>query len=91
MARTPKKNPDAALAQAWKDFYATPQGQAAIGALFAEFHVYDPIVSYDPVQLAMMNGQRNVALRIAQLLALRPERFAETATEDMNALASLYP
>jgi hypothetical protein len=25
------------------------------------------------------------------LLALRPERFAETAAEDMNALASLYP
>lgn len=88
MAR--KKNPDVALAQAWKDFYATPQGRTAIAALFAEFHVYSPIVATDAIKLATMNGQRNVALRIAQLLALQPEQFAETVTEDMNGLGRLY-
>jgi len=88
MAR--KKNPDVALAQAWKDFHATPEGRMAIAALFAEFHIYSPIVAGDAIGLATMNGERNVALRIARLLALRPEQFSETVTEDMNGLGHLY-
>jgi hypothetical protein len=86
MARRP---PEGALSAAWKSFYGTPEGRTAIAHLFSEFHVYSPIQGRDPIEIATANGERNVALRIAQLLALKPERFAETATEDIDLVDRL--
>jgi hypothetical protein len=86
MARKP---PEGALSEAWKAFYATPEGRMAIANLFAEFHIYSPIVARDAIEIATANGERNVALRIAQLLALKPQRFAETATEDIDLVDRL--
>lgn len=86
MARKPSEG---ALSAAWKSFYATPEGRMALAHLFAEFHIYSPIVGRDAVEIATANGERNVALRIAQLLALKPERFAETATEDIDLVDRL--
>jgi hypothetical protein len=89
MARTRRSRLLTAQSEAWKAFYATPHGKTALAALFAEFHVYAPIATLDPIELATRNGERNVALRIAQLVALKPEQFIETAGEDLDIIDRL--
>jgi hypothetical protein len=89
MARTRRSRLLTAQSEAWKAFYATPHGKTALAALFAEFHVYAPVNSRDPIEIAIATGERNVALRIAQLVALKPEQFIETAGEDLDIIDRL--
>lgn len=83
--RRPRKT-DLAAGQAWKAFSQTEGGKAAIADLMVWCNVYSPIEATDPIQLAMMTGERNVAMRIVYLMGLRPDEFITQANDDTDFL-----
>jgi hypothetical protein len=82
MARKPTV---AKASQLWRDFYHT-DGRAAIGLLFTEFGLYSPAPDNDPNAAVRREGQRDVLLRIVQLIGLRPEDFATQAWDDADII-----
>lgn len=72
--------------EAWKKFDQTPDGRVALAEYFIWCNIYSPIESNDPVELARLVGERNAALRIVQLLGLKPQDFVPRATEDTDLL-----
>lgn len=76
----------AAIADTWKAFYGSPEGRAAIADLMVWCNVYTPIEESDPIVIARATGERNVALRIAQLIGLQPAAFPSNAWEDADIL-----
>jgi hypothetical protein len=79
-----------AVSDAWKQFYQTPDGRIAIAQLLLASGVYVPIETSDPLEMARLNGERNVALRIVQMIGLKPEEFPTQAVEDEDIIARLY-
>lgn len=87
MARRPNRSkPLMAAGQAWRDFYATPEGRAALADLMVWCNVYSPIETNDPIEMARLNGERNVVLRIAALMGSKPADFLTHAQEDTDIL-----
>ncbi|NDB93713.1 MAG: hypothetical protein EB165_03585 [Euryarchaeota archaeon] len=75
----------AKAAQLWKDFYHT-DGRAAIALLFYEFNLYSPAPDNDPYSALRREGQRDVLLRIVQLIGLKPEDFASRSWDDADII-----
>lgn len=87
MARPTGKRRAAAIAsEAWKNFDQTPDGRVALAELFTWCNVYSPIESNDPLEMARLVGERNAALRIVNLIGLKPDDFVQRATEDTDLL-----
>jgi hypothetical protein len=84
MKKTPTKVKQE-LSTVWKDFYHGP-GRAAIAELMVWCNVYSSIETNDPIELAKAEGERAVALRIAQLIGLRPEHFPTQSWDDADTL-----
>lgn len=74
MARRPAK---AHVAAAWRSFWETPEGRAAIGDMMRQFGVYTQIPAGDATAMAIAVGERNVCTWIAAQIAMRPESFVE--------------
>ena len=87
--RPRKQRADLKCAEAWRSFHAG-EGRAALAALFTEFNLYHPEPSNDPHAVMRATGQRDVLLRITQLVGLRPEHFPETAWQDAGAIEQLF-
>lgn len=81
-----RRRADAAIADAWKGFYATPEGRAAIAELMVWCNLYQPCVSNDVMEMAREQGERNVALRIVQMIGLKPAEAPVDAWEDADIL-----
>lgn len=71
---------ETASERAWKGFWNTTDGRVAIGQLFKDFGFYDTPSSVEATELARSIGQRDVLVRLAQLINLKPE----LAVEDMG-------
>ena len=77
---------DLACGQLWNDFYHGA-GRPAIAALMTEFDIYTPSPrTSDATELARREGQRDVLLRIVQLIGLRPDAFPTQAWDDTDIL-----
>ena len=86
MAKRPTRlDADVKLAAAWQAFYAR-EGHAAIASLFTEFNLYPTDQSNDPYIALRQKGQRDVLLRLTQLLGLKAEHFADQAWDDTEIL-----
>lgn len=85
MARSPRLKPEHKTAAVWKQFYAT-DGRVALAALFTEFGLYSMAPTSDPNDALRREGQRDVLLRIVQLIGLKPEMLVEQAWEDSDIL-----
>lgn len=83
--RTPKQKADLKCAEAWRGFHQG-SGKEALAALFTEFNMYHSEQSNDPHAIMRATGQRDVLLRIVQLIGLRPDHFVEQAWNDANAV-----
>lgn len=75
-----------ATGEAWRAFYATPEGRTALAELAVWCNAYSPIESSDPIEIARLTGERNVYLRIAQLMGLKPGEFLQHAQDDTDIL-----
>lgn len=74
------------MAESWKGFYQSEGGRVAIAELMVWCNAYTPLTTNDPIELARFQGERNVALRIAQLIGHKPELFPAQAEEDTSIL-----
>lgn len=72
-------------ADLWRAFYHGP-GRPALAALFAEFGLYDRLGTNDPHDALRREGQRDVLLRLVQLVGLTPEAIPADAWEDADIL-----
>ena len=72
-----RKPSKAKVAEYWRDFYNTPEGRAAVGALMARAGVYSAITATDPVQAGIAIGERNMAAWLADLIGFRAEEFVD--------------
>lgn len=71
MRQSRPRKADATISEAWRSFWESPEGKAAIGTLFKEFGFYgSPAAGAD---LSRAWGQRDVLVRISQMLNLKPE------------------
>jgi hypothetical protein len=81
-----RRKAEFACAQSWQAFYHG-DGRTAVAALMTEFDVYTPAPkTADAMELARREGQRDVLLRIVQLLGLKPDSFPTQAWEDTDIL-----
>jgi hypothetical protein len=85
-SRPSRRRSDLTIGDAWKKFYHSPEGRAALADFFVFCNVYSPINESDPIRLAMAEGERRAALRIIELMALRPQDIVQQAEEDTNVL-----
>lgn len=77
---------DLTLGVLWQEFNAGP-GRAAIAALFTEFDLYSPAPpGLSGKEALRREGQRDVLLRIVQLLGLKGEKFPAQAWDDTEIL-----
>lgn len=92
MTQKPKRSrsqvADLKCAEAWRGFYEA-SGRQALAALFTEFDMYSSVASHDPYVIMRAQGQRDVMLRIVQLVGLKPEHFPQEAWQASNALEQL--
>lgn len=58
----------------------------ALADLMVWCNVYSPIETNDPIELARLNGERNVVMRIAQLMGTKPGDFLANAQDDTDIL-----
>lgn len=87
--RKPAQIAAAQLSQDYKDVFATPQGKRVLADIMAHGQVYAPIHSGNPTEMAYRCGERNLALRIATMMAYQPADFVERAIETTRELADL--
>jgi hypothetical protein len=74
MRQPKKRKPSQAKVQAaWKEFYDTPEGRIAIGALMARSGVYSQITANDPVMAGIEIGQRNIGAWLAEIIGMKAE------------------
>jgi hypothetical protein len=78
------------VADAYKAVFTSPLGEIVKADLMQWCNVFNPIAEADPINLGIRIGERNVALRIAQMMGLRPEHFPDEAwkvADEINAMA----
>ena len=73
MKKPRRSRAEATSSEAWKGFWGSPDGRVAIAALFRDFGFYDTPMG-DQVALTRSIGQRDVLVRISQLINLKPEQ-----------------
>lgn len=82
--RQAPKSAELAVAAMWQAFYA--EHRAALASLFVEFQLYERLAGNDPHEALRHEGQRDVLLRIVQLIGLKPENAAADAWGDADIL-----
>lgn len=88
MAKDPQQRHKAQVrvAEAWKRFHSSDDGREAIAELMVWCNLYQPCISNDVIELAREQGERNVALRIVQMIGLKPAEAPVDAWEDSEIL-----
>ena len=77
-----KRTPRTKAANAWKDFYNSPEGRLAIGALLARFDVFGAGEGIDnPTSMAIAHGQREVCAWIAEQIGMKAEKYVEVRND----------
>lgn len=84
MAKPPARKGELAHAAVWAEFYHA--NRSALAALFVEFGLYDRLATNDPNDALRREGQRDVLLRLVQLIGLKPENAPADAWENADIL-----
>lgn len=74
-----KAEAELAVAEAYKLLFSSPHGQIVKADLMQWCNVFSPISEADPINLGIRIGERNVALRITQMMGLQPADFPAEA------------
>ena len=77
------------LSEAYKMVFNSLFGQRVKADIFTYCNVYHPIEGNDLYQIGKREGERNVALRIAQMLGLRPEHFETDAWDTSGTIDNM--
>ena len=85
---TRKKSPALRASGIWKGFYQTPEGKAAIGLLFKDFGFFDTPMG-DNNALIRSIGQRDVLVRISNLIGFKPEHVPQDAEDHEDLLTKM--
>lgn len=86
-ARPRRSRAEKVAASAWAGFWQTGEGKAALGLLFTEFGLYS---SPGPdADLSRAWGQRDVLVRITQLINLKPEQAPDDDRDASDILDKL--
>lgn len=85
---TRKRSPEVRAAAVWKAFYQSPEGKAAVGMLFKDFGFFDTPMG-DNNALIRSIGQRDVLVRIANLIGLRPEAVPQDAEDHEDLVTKM--
>jgi hypothetical protein len=88
-SRRTKAQAERIIAEAYQMVFSTPQGAVVLADLMQWCNVYNPVSEADPINLGIRIGERNVALRIAQMKGLRPEHFPTEAWATADTLNSI--
>lgn len=88
MARAKKPTLEDRAAAIWKGFYQSPEGKAAIAILFHEYGFYASPQG-DSDTLIRSIGQRDVLVRISQLIGLKPESAPKDDEEQADILSHI--
>jgi hypothetical protein len=83
---TRRTKADKIAASAWKDFYSTSEGKVAIAVLFRDYGFMDTPLATDHGTMARSIGQRDVLVRISQLINLKPEQAPEIDRDTSDIL-----
>lgn len=88
--RPPRKAPteteEQKVARAWRDVWDSPSGRLALSHLLLDLNLFTPVVANDPIAMAVAQGERNVACRIARMINLRPERLPDEARDAVQTV-----
>jgi len=84
-----KVQAERAIAEAYQIVFDSPLGRVVMADLMQWCNVYNPIAEADPINLGIRIGERNVALRIAQMKGLRPEHFPTEAWATADQINSM--
>lgn len=77
---------DLQCAELWRTFYHS-DGRVALAALLTEFDIYTRAPNaVDLFEAGRREGQRDVLLRIVNLIGLKPENLPADAWEDTDIL-----
>lgn len=76
------------VATAWRDFYATGEGRAALAHLFKEFGLHASPEG-DATALARAWGQRDVLVRIIQHINLKEDEAVPLDRDNTDVLERL--
>ncbi len=85
---TKRRTPDHIAAAALQEFYRTPGGKAAIALLFRDFGFYDTPAG-DQTSLIRSIGQRDVLVRISQLIGFKPEQAPSDDEDHSDYIAKM--
>jgi hypothetical protein len=85
MAPQPSKK----LAEYYRDVQATEAGQHVFADLLMAGNVYSITDTTDPIELARCEGERRLALRIVQMLSLKPSDFVTEANEAADLINNI--
>lgn len=80
-----KRSPEQTVSGVWKSFYQSPEGKAAIAVLFKDFGFFGTPIG-DSTALLRSIGQRDVLVRISQLIGMKPEQAPADDEEHVNLL-----
>ena len=81
-----KRPPEQIVSGAWKSFYHSHEGKAAIAVLFKDFGFFGtPAGDSDAVAWRSI-GQRDVLVRISQLINMKPEQAPADDEDHSNLL-----
>lgn len=83
-----KRTPEIKVSGAWKAFYQSPEGKAAVALLFKDFGFFDTPMG-DRDALVRSIGQRDVLVRISQLIGMKPEQAPVDDEDHTNILDRL--
>jgi hypothetical protein len=83
---TRRTKADKIASSAWKDFYNSPEGKVAIGTLFRDFGFIDTPTGNDFGTMARSIGQRDVLVRISQMINLKPEQAPDIERDTSDIL-----
>lgn len=84
-----KAQVEAMIADAYRAVFTSPLGEVVKADLMQWCNVFNPIAEADPINLGIRIGERNVALRIAQMMGLRPEHFPAEAWATADQINSM--
>jgi hypothetical protein len=85
MKRPRRTRTETLAADAWQSFWTSPNGRIAIAALFRDFGFYDTPMG-DRDALIRSIGQRDVLVRISQLINLKPEQAPDDDRDTSDLL-----
>ena len=74
----------------YKKFFDNESGKRVLYDMMGAHYMMSPAFDKDPIEMARMNGERNVILRILTMLKMKPEDYKKLIEEGDKHVRSGY-